>query len=330
MGVKQVTAQIDGVDNTVVSWFADGAYYPPRTYTITYLSGAYNWYHGNPGYWGMGAVITDGAGNDVVFAPAPTFGDPVINASQASVEAYFGDPSRNSIAYQHKGGKIGVRTYDGYTGDNTHGAPDPVFGLPAPATGRLSQADYGDLIIQLLPRGLAWRGQRLWALVQAFAGECARVDAQAVTLVTEAFPQTTEQCLPDWERIAGIPSAAWPAVVPSTNITQRQKLLLAKLSAQGGQSKSYLEAVAARIGYTISSITDGYVPFAAGVGYAGAPIYSAWWAFTFTVHVSALPTGETVTYDPAAPTLRQHTNARLEGVINSLQPAHTISLYTYP
>lgn len=326
---QQVTAQIDGVDNTVTTWFAGGAYYPPRVYAITYLYGAYSFLHGDPGYWSMGATITDGAGNDVAFSPAPIFGDPVINASQASVQAYFGDPSRNTITYAHKGGRIGVRCIDGFTADNGHGDPDPVFSMDAPPSGLLSQEGYGELIIQLLPRGLAWRGAQLWKLVQAFAAECARVDTQGLTLVTEAFPQTTDQCLPDWERIAGIPSVAWPAVIPPSNMVQRRANLVAKLSAQGGQSRAYLIAVAERMGYTVSSITDCYTPFAASVGYAGAPIYDPWWAYTFTVNVAALPIGETVTHDPGAPSLRQYTNARIEAVINSLQPAQTISLYTY-
>lgn len=330
MGLKQVTAQIDGIDNTAIAWFAGGAYYAPRVYTITYLYGAYSFQSGNPGYWGMGAMVTDGSGNDVPFAPAPAFGDMVINASQASVEGYYGDPSRNTITYEHKGGRIGVRCIDGFTNDNEHGDPDPVFGMDAPPSGLLSQAAYGDLVIQLLPRGLAWRGAKLWALVQAFAAECARIDAQGLELVTEAFPQTTDQCLPDWERIAGIPAAAWPAVVPPTNAQQRRANLVAKLSAQGGQSRAYLIAVSERMGYTVSGVTDCYTPFAAGVGYAGAPIYDSWWAYTFTVNVAALPAGETVSYNAGAATLRQYTNARIEAVINSLQPAQTISLYTYP
>jgi len=193
----------------------------------------------------------------------------------------------------------------------------------------LSQADYAAQIVQLLPRGKAWQGELLQQLVQAFAAECARVDAQGVVLVTEAFPQTTNQCLPDWERVAGIPSAVWPAVVPSSNISQRQRNLVAKLSAQGGQSIPYLISVATLMGYTISSITDCYSPFTCKSN-CNDLLYGEAWAFTFTVNVSALPAGETVAFDGSLPMLRQYSNARIEAVINSLQPAQTVSLFTYP
>ncbi len=191
----------------------------------------------------------------------------------------------------------------------------------------LTTNDYKALLAQMLPRGIAWQGPNLQALAQAFAAEFERVDAQGETLLSESFPQTADQCLADWERIAGLPDAAFPV---SVDVGQRRANLVAKLSAQGGQSRAYLIAVAARLGYTVSSITDRYAPFAAGVGYAGAPIYDEWWAFTFTVHVTGLPGTEVVTYNPAAPPLRQYANARLEAAISALKPAHTTALYTYP
>jgi hypothetical protein len=130
-----ITAQIDGTNNEYIAWFGGGVSYPAGAYVVTYLHGAYNWHDGSDGYWGNAAAVTDGNGNEAAYDPAPTFGDATINASQATAEAYFSDPSRNSVIYNHRGGRIGVRCLDGYTGDNTHGDPDPVFGL-AP-----SQAD---------------------------------------------------------------------------------------------------------------------------------------------------------------------------------------------
>ena len=189
----------------------------------------------------------------------------------------------------------------------------------------LSLNDYKDLIIKLLPKGQAWEGSKLQALVQGFAPELQRADAQIEALFTEALPSTTNQCIGDWERIAGLPDQAFPV---ASTLAARQGNLVAKLSAQGGQSAAYFIAIALRLGYTIT-IEDCYQVFAAGF-HAGDSVYGVDWAFTFTVHCSALPDGESTITNGSLPALRQVYNERLEAVFNVLKPAHTIALFTYP
>ena len=189
----------------------------------------------------------------------------------------------------------------------------------------LSLSDYQGLVPQLLPKGRAWQGANLNALVQGFASEFERIDQQIQTLWTEALPSTTQNCIADWERITGLPSAAFPA---SSVLGQRQANVVAKLSAQGGQSKAYLISVMANLGYT-ATITDGYRPFEAGFGVAGQPIYSPAWAYTFTVNVTAIPSTEFLTWVPTNSELRQYTNTRLESAIAAIAPGHTVALYAY-
>jgi uncharacterized protein YmfQ (DUF2313 family) len=189
----------------------------------------------------------------------------------------------------------------------------------------LNLNDYKNQIIRLLPKGQAWEGPKLHALVQGFAPELQRADAQIEALFSEALPSSTNQCIPDWERIAGLPDAAFPV---ASTLSQRQGNLVAKLSAQGGQSAAYFIAIALRLGYTIT-IEDCYRVFAAGFK-AGDSVYDTDWAFTFTVHCSVLPVGEGTTTNWTLPILRQVYNPRLEAVFNALKPAHTIALFTYP
>ena len=132
------TAQIDGTDNTHVAWFGGGQSYPAGCYQVVYLRGAFSFNPAVADPWGMAAVVTDGAGNDLPFSMSPYFGG-AGNVSQAAVEAAFGG---QATAYAHSGGRIGVRCGDGLTTDNAHGSPDPVFALVGPAP-RLLRADWG-------------------------------------------------------------------------------------------------------------------------------------------------------------------------------------------
>lgn len=116
---------IDGVDNTITSWFNSRFNYPAGTYIITYLYGAFSY---NPlvnDPWGNAANTTDGAGNIIYYSCSPSFGGPN-NVSQAAVEAAFGGETVN---YVHVGGNIGMYCGDGFTNDNQHGNPDPTFSL---------------------------------------------------------------------------------------------------------------------------------------------------------------------------------------------------------
>jgi uncharacterized protein YmfQ (DUF2313 family) len=189
----------------------------------------------------------------------------------------------------------------------------------------LSLSDYQTLIVKLLPRGMAWAGANLRSLLQSFAPSLQRVDAQIETIFQEAIPSTAVQCLSDWERILGIPDEIFPL---ATDTATRQANIVAKLRATGGQSAAYYTSIAATLGYTIT-FTDCYQPFYAGKSCAGDLLYSQAWAYAFTVNVTTA-TCSNLTYDPTAAPNRRVYDPVLESMINTLKPAQTVVIYSYP
>lgn len=148
-------------------------------------------------------------------------------------------------------------------------------------------AAYGNELQQLLPPGLAWPrdpASQLGLLCLAFGDEFARIDGRALDLIEEAYPDTTDEMLPDWERVAGLPDPAIPAPVTRAD---RLAALAARLTEDAGQSDDDYIALIAGFGYA-AAITH-HTPFAAGVGYAGAPLYVTssifWWEVNITVPV---------------------------------------------
>ena len=136
---------------------------------------------------------------------------------------------------------------------------------------------------------------------------------------------TTNQLLPNWERVLGLPDDC-SELGESTTI--RRLNVLAKLATRGGQSPQYFIDVAAALGYTIA-ITEFDV-FRAGVSSAGDPVYSEEWEYAWQVNapettVVYFAASTSVAGDPLA----DWGNDRLECVITNLKPAHTHVLFAY-
>ena len=69
---------------------------------------------------------------------------------------------------------------------------------------------YRQALQSLLPPGPAFTREPnalLTKLLDALAQELYRADLRAAQLIDEAFPDTTTELLPDWERVAGLPDA---------------------------------------------------------------------------------------------------------------------------
>lgn len=187
---------------------------------------------------------------------------------------------------------------------------------------------YLQALINLSPKGKAFptNSNSNWiSLLQVIADVCALVDAQACLLVDEAFPDTTTQLLPNWERIAGLPDSC--SELGDTYEIRRLNLI-SKLRARGGQSIAYFIGVAAALGYTIT-ITE-FMPFQCGISDAGDPCCDSNWRFVFQVNAPL----NTIIYFRAGASsanepLETWGNTRLECVINLLKPAQTIALFTY-
>lgn len=126
-----------------------------------------------------------------------------------------------------------------------------------------SAEDYQQELLDLLPPGTALPRDLdtvLAKLFLAIGDGLARVDARGDQLLDEADPRTTLELLPDWEAFAGLPD---PCLGPSPTLQQRRAALVAKLTAQGGQSIEIIKAKLAMLGYPDVTI-DECRPFRAG------------------------------------------------------------------
>lgn len=191
-----------------------------------------------------------------------------------------------------------------------------------------SADDYLQQLINLTPTGQAFPSddQSNWIqLLTAIAQTCARIDANAVLLLNEAFPDTTTQLLPNWERVAGIPD---DCTVLGDTYQVRRLNLIAKLTSRGGQSPSYFVSVAASLGYTVT-VTESR-PFRTGISHTGDALCgSAWW-FVWQIHA---PLNTIIWFrasdSAAGEPLAFWSNARLECIIKKFAPAHTLVQFLY-
>lgn len=131
-----------------------------------------------------------------------------------------------------------------------------------------STADYLKVLQQLLPPGQAITrdpAANITALLTAFAEVLVGVDAVIASLYDEADPRTTNQLLPDWERVCALPDPAVGGAQQS--LVERRLWLMMRLTSIGGQSAAYFIALAAQLGATITITT--YQPWGCGYGMTG-------------------------------------------------------------
>lgn len=191
-----------------------------------------------------------------------------------------------------------------------------------------SSSDYLQQLINLSPSGPAFPEEATtnWvSLLDAISQTCARLDANAVLLLNESYPDTTTILLPNWERVAGLPDDC--SVLGDTYEVRRLNLT-AKLTSRGGQSKDYFIEVAASLGYTVT-ITE-FRPFRVSISRVGDPLCDDTWWFVWQVN-AALNTivwfraGRSAAGEPLA----SWSNARLECLLTKYSPAHTIVQFAY-
>lgn len=174
--------------------------------------------------------------------------------------------------------------------------------------------DYLVQVQTLLPPGAAWTRERnanLSQLLAALSQEFARIDARAQAVVIEAVAQTTNEMLPDFERVFGLPELCLYST-PQT-VAQRRASLVTKMNSVDDLTKQFFIGLAAQIGYTVTidENVDGS-PFKWRVNSAGTTISD------FTV-------GSSVAGDP----LRTWGDRLLECTINRYVPAHTRVVFAY-
>lgn len=181
----------------------------------------------------------------------------------------------------------------------------------------------------LLPPGIAWTREPnavLTLLLQSLADGYAEVDADAIALVEESDPLTTNQLLADWERVLGLPESCDADIVQTTS--ERLFAVHMKLTTEGGQSPQFFIKLAERLGYTIT-ITE-FDSFRVGYSEVGDALSNDAWAFVWQVNaaednIKDFSVGQSSVGDP----LRSWGNDLLECIIRKYKPAHTKVLFAY-
>ena len=132
----------------------------------------------------------------------------------------------------------------------------------------MTAMDYRAQLQALLPPGDAWPRRPdalLTKLLAALAEELARVDVRADQLLGEALPEAALELLSDWERVVGLPDACSAEL--ATTVAERRQNVVSILTQQGGSSRAWFIAFAARLGYEVE--IDEFRPFVAGFSHCG-------------------------------------------------------------
>jgi uncharacterized protein YmfQ (DUF2313 family) len=133
---------------------------------------------------------------------------------------------------------------------------------------RRSAADYAYAFQTLMPRGQAWPREPtsvLRRVCDALAWFWGFVDGRVADLLEiESDPQKTVELLPEWERAFGLPEECFPE---ATTIGERQRMLVTKMTWQGGQSRAYFIDLMAWLGFRV--IITEWAPFMAGISRCG-------------------------------------------------------------
>lgn len=193
-----------------------------------------------------------------------------------------------------------------------------------------SAGQWSAQLARLLPPGAAWsvpKGGVFDALLWALAGGLADAEASGFGLLDEADPGTAIAVLGDWERVAGLPDVC---TGPLESLSERQRALVARLTARGGQSRAYFIAIAAGLGFEVE--IEEFRPFTCADACDGA-VYDESWVFTWLLAVRSGEFADATWMDALSgcdEALRSFGSGQLECVIARLAPAHTELLISYP
>lgn len=117
-------------------------------------------------------------------------------------------------------------------------------------------------LLAKLPLGEIWPRALdidLYRTMRALAGVVARwAERVGRFLLWEAFPPTSYDLLPDWERVLGLPEPCFPA---AQTLEERRQAVLEKLQRRpGGQSRPYFTGIARRLGYHVDEPSEHALP----------------------------------------------------------------------
>lgn len=190
----------------------------------------------------------------------------------------------------------------------------------------LGEDDFLALLQNRLPRGRAWtrdEGSNLTAFLRGIAKSMAAAHARQVNLLTDEFPASTEELLPEWEATLGLPD---PCAGQLPLISERVAQAVARIKARGGQSVPYFIGFALNLGYTIT-ITE-FTPYRVGRP-IGVPIYGDDWAHVWEVNAPAFTTRYfRAGVDTAGTPLADWSGGVLACELGRIKPGHTFLFFS--
>ena len=182
----------------------------------------------------------------------------------------------------------------------------------------LGSEAYTGHLKRLLPRGRAWEGEELEALLSAFAASFAEMDGVLSRLLDDILPASTSDLLTDWERVTGLPD---DCSEPGAGIGQRRGAVLDQLVTQAGNNSADYVAIAAKLGATIT-IAEHDRTRARAI--AGLDTTNGKWRFVWWITVQNDSTREfSVESDVNMPIIIFDRNPELECRLQKAKPAHT-------
>lgn len=189
-------------------------------------------------------------------------------------------------------------------------------------------ADYLAGLKALFPRGRIWPKDPdavQSTVLSGLSPTLERLNSRANYLLIDAFPETTDELLPEWEESLGLPD---PCAGVSPTVQQRRAQVVARLTDSGGQSAPYFVNFAATLGYTVT-ITN-YTTARIGRSRCGDPLNGAAWAHAWAVNAPLnTVTKAEIGVASAGEPLASWGNTVLECEIKPRAPAHSVLLFQY-
>lgn len=138
--------------------------------------------------------------------------------------------------------------------------PPPVFTGVAGAAASATPEQHGRAAMNLLPPSRLWptqSGALLRLLLVAIGARFAALEARANALLTDIYPPSTVELLPDWERALGLPDECTPL---GKTEQERRARVVQKLTLEAKPTAVRFAAIAAQLGYEGVTVEDGPEP----------------------------------------------------------------------
>lgn len=184
--------------------------------------------------------------------------------------------------------------------------------------------DYRRVLYALMPPGPAFSDEN--PLLDGLASEFARCHNHILSLITESDPRTTTELIDEWEKDAGLPDPCDEVYGINRPISERRRILCAKLLTQANQSVPYYEQIAKDLGYDVE--VHGYRAHTVESP-VDEPIVGPEWVFSFAIVAPEETIHDASVNDDVVTPIRWWGNRRLECKINSIKQSHTLPIFIY-